>query len=168
MNRQQKEQSVSTLQGEFADNQASFLVGYKGLTVAELTQLRRALHPQGGSFKIAKVTLMKRALGEASSAYQELDPMLKNQIGFVFARQEAPAIAKILKNFAKDHDKLVMLGGVLENRLISKSGVEALAALPSREVLLAQLCGTLLAPVSSLARVLNLIAQKQTEEKQAS
>lgn len=161
MNRRQKEETVSSLQSALTDSQGSFLVEYKGLSVAELMNLRTSLRSQGGRFKVAKVTLMRRALQALPEDVQEgIAPHLKEQVGLVFAKDESPAIAKTLKEFAKEHAFLKLQVGLLEQKVLDKASVEALASLPSREVLLGQLCGTLQAPVSSFARVLTMVPTK--------
>ena len=174
MTRKDKEQEIAQLKTALSDNQASFLVGYKGLTVAQLSSLRRTLHAHGGAFKVSKVTLMKIAMQDAPSAYAKLEPYLKDQVGLVFSSKDTSALAKTLQNFAKDHDKLTILAGVYENSLLDKQGVHALATLPSKEVLLAQLCGVLQAPITNVARTLHMVplklvlALKAIEDKKTS
>jgi large subunit ribosomal protein L10 len=154
MNRQEKAQSIESLKGGL-QNQATFIVGYKGLTVAELTDLRRKLHKDGGSLQVAKVTLMDRAVSDLSAA-EQLKPYLHNQIAFVYAEKNSPAIAKVLFNFAKEHEKLQLIAGYLENQVITPAGVKAVASLPPREILLAMLLGTMKAPSQKLVMMLNL------------
>lgn len=173
MNRQQKEHVVETLKHDFENNQASFLVGYKGLNVAQVLQLRKSLRQQGGSFKVAKVTLMKRVVHDIPSV-EQLMPYFKDQVALVFAHQESPAIARILNDFAKENHQLTILAGCLDSKFLSKDNIKVLAHLPSKEVLLAQVCGTLKAPITGLAFVLNMLilrlafVLKKIEEKKAS
>jgi large subunit ribosomal protein L10 len=173
MNRQQKEHVVEALKHDFENSQASFLVGYKGLNVAQVFKLRKELRQQGGSFKVAKVTLMKRVANDIP-AIEQLMPFLKDQVALVFAQQESSAIAKLLYNFAKENQQLMVLAGCMDSFILDKESVKILASLPSREVLLSQVCGTLKAPITGLVYVLNMLilrlvfVLKKIEEKKAS
>ncbi len=164
MNRQEKELIIKDLKDSFSASPASFLVGYKGLTVAEVQTLRRKLREQGGVFKVTKARLMKRA-AEGVAGAQELSPYFKEQIAVVFARKEITPIAKTLVDFAKENKGLSVVVGSAEHEFLDSSAIKFMASLPSREVLLAQLCGVLMAPVASLARVVNSI--KEEAEKKA-
>lgn len=154
MNRQQKEQIITSLQQDLQSSNASFVVGYRGLTVAELLNLRRQLDKAKGKLQVAKITLIKRALADQGSAC-DLDSYLSDQIALVFAEGESPAVAKILCEFAKSHNKLKVIAGCYEDAVLTGQDVQAFASLPPREVLLAQLCGTLQAPITRLAGLLN-------------
>ncbi len=170
MNRQQKESVVSQLRKEFSHSEAAFLVGYRGLTVHQLERLRGDLRQKGGTFKITKARLMKLAV-EGLDGQQDLTPFFKNQVGLVFSTQETPAIAKVLNDFAKEHQALELVVGCLDKKVLQKNDVIRIASLPSREVLLAQVAGTLNAPISGLASVLNILivrllwTLKQVEEQ---
>ena len=173
MNREEKEQVVSSLKSELQNNQAAFVVGYKGLTVAQLTDLRRKLHQGGGAFQVAKVTLMERAIEESPSV-AGLKSYLGDQIGFVFAQKDSPAVAKVLFSFAKENEKFKLIAGCLEQQILTPEKIRAVASLPPREVLLAQLCGTLKAPSHKLVMMLNLmvvrvcfVLQQAAEKKSA-
>lgn len=154
MNRQQKEAVISSLKENFETSSASFVVGVNGLTVSQFETLKKDLRKEGGSLKVTKVRLMKRALDGASYA-QDLEPFLKEQIALVFAKQEAPSVAKVLCGFAKDHEKFAIVAGCMEDAVIDSAAVKTIASLPSREVLLAQLAGTLNAPIVGFASVLH-------------
>jgi large subunit ribosomal protein L10 len=173
MNRQQKEHVVEALKHDFENSHASFLVGYKGLNVAQVLMLRKQLRHQGGSFKVAKVTLMKRVAHDMPSI-EKLVPFFKDQVALVFAQQESPAIAKLLYDFAKENQQLMILAGCMDSVVLSKESVKILASLPSKEILLAQVCGTLRAPMFGLVSVLNMLilrlmfVLKKIEEKKAS
>ncbi len=160
MNRQQKELVVQLLRERFSESPASFIVGYKGLTVNQLQQLRSALRQRGAALKVAKARLMKLAVGDLEDS-QTLTPYLKDQIGIVFVSNKSPAnVAKVLNDFAKDHGSLRVVGGTVEGSFVDTAAISRIASLPSKEVLLAQLCGTLKAPLYRLAFVLNMqIAQ---------
>lgn len=156
MNRQQKELVVQLLRERFLQSPASFIVGYKGLTVNQLQELRSKLRQRGGALKVAKARLMKLAVGDLEDS-QVLTPYLKDQIGIVFTKDKSPAnIAKVLNDFAKDHEALRLVGGTVEGSFVDQSTIGRIASLPSKEVLLAQLCGTLKAPITRLVTVLDM------------
>jgi len=165
MNRHDKEQIVQELKTDFSSREASFLVSYKGLSVAQVQTLRRKLRAHGGEFKVAKARLMKRA-AEGVTGAEELSPYFKNQIALVFANKEVTPVAKILVEFSKENNALTLVVGCADKHLIELSEIKMLASLPSREILLAQLCGVLQAPIASLARVIKLI-QEQAEKQTA-
>ena len=156
MNRQQKESLIATLKDDFANAQASFLVGYKGLSVAQMQTLRREIRAKGGKLRIAKNRLVKRAVGEVDGACA-LESYLKDQLGVVFAADEFTEVAKVLSNFSKDNPALSLVVGCLESELIDKAKISQLATLPSKEVLLSQVCGTLQAPTVKFVNLLNVM-----------
>ncbi len=170
MNRQQKADVVQLLRAQFDQSAASFLVNYAGLTVAQMQRLRKQLLLCGGELKVAKARLMSKAL-ENSSVQCSLKPFLKSQIALVFGGSNSPAIAKVLHDFSKEYDALKLVAGCVENQLLNSAAIVQVASLPSREVLLAQLCGTLRAPMNKMALVLNMLllrlvwTLKQIEEK---
>lgn len=156
MNRQQKEAVVADVKNMLGQAEASFLVKYQGLNVKDVLSLRRALREKEAQFKVAKARLMKIAAQdiEGIDAFRE---SFKDQVGLVFALQDVPAVAKQLVAFAKDHKSLEVLSGFFEAQMLSKQEVEFLASLPTREVLLAQLAGTLQAPIANFARLLHTL-----------
>lgn len=171
MNRQQKELVVHLFRERFVQSPASFVVGYKGLTVNQLQTLRSELRKQGAAFKVTKARLIKIAVGDLEDA-QILTPYLKDQIGIVFVSDKSPAgVAKVLNDFAKDHQALQLVGGAVEGTFVDRSAIGRIASLPSKEVLVAQVCGLLKAPLSRLVGTLNMqVAQlplvlKQIAEK---
>jgi len=149
MNRQEKIELVESLKEAMQSSQASFLVEYKGLDVANIMSLREKLREQGGSFKVAKVTLIRRAI-DGIPELEGLRDFLNQQTALVFSQDEPPMVAKILHNFAKKHTGLQIKGGCFESRVLSKEAIEELATLPSRQELLAHVCGTIQAPASQL------------------
>ena len=175
MNRQQKEVVVELFHKDFLANKGTFFVNYSGLTVNQMQQLRRNLREKGGALKIAKMRLVRRALADVEGT-QELLSHCKNQLGVVFAYDaaEVSGIAKTLEDFAKKNESLGLVIGCVDAQLLDKKAIARIASLPSREVLLAQLCGTLNAPLTSFVFGLNsilvklLIALKEIEkQKQA-
>lgn len=165
MNKQQKQDVVQSLREQFQASPASFLVGYQGLTVADFTKLKRNLRTQGATLKVAKMRLVKRAIDGVEGA-DTLSPFCENQLGVVFAAQEPNAVAKVLYDFAKEKEKLVIVAGCIDKAFVDKEEITVLATLPSREVLLAQLFATMQAPLSQFLYILQELSGK--EEQQAS
>ena len=170
MNRQQKEATVQLLRDQFTQSSAAFVVGYSGLSVSQMQDLRSQLRKDGGVLKVAKARLLKRAVGDLEGG-PEWDPFLKEQIGVVFASDEAPAVAKVLSSFAKDNEALQLVVGRLDGQMLDQTGITRIASLPSKDVLRAQLCGTLQAPITRLVFGLNmqimqlLLVLKQVADK---
>lgn len=154
MNRQQKEAIVQNFSQQLNESKASFLVGYKGLTVAQLQALRGQLREVDGTFKVTKARLMKIAAQDIDGIDGFKDAF-KDQVGLVFVNGEVPTVAKALVKFAKGNEKLDIVSGFFESQTMTKDQISRLASLPSKEVLLAQLAGTLQAPVRNFAGVLN-------------
>lgn len=160
MNRNQKEVLVTELHEQMVQAEAAFLVNYQGLSVLQLQKLRAVLRKEGAVMQVAKARLMIRAVRNVGGC-ESFVPFLKNQVGLVFAKSNAPTVAKRIVDFAKDQQSLALVSGFFESRVWSKVEVESLAALPSREVLLAQLAQVLQAPIAGLARALDQIVQKE-------
>lgn len=154
MNRNEKQLIIDEVKNDFATAQASFLIGVKGLTVEAVQGLRKGLFAHGGKLKVTKNTLLKLATQDIAGL-EELAPYFKEQIAIVFADKDTPVIAKMLNDATKQNELLKIVIGSLNNKVINKSQIVALANLPSREILLAQVCGTLNAPITGFASVLN-------------
>jgi large subunit ribosomal protein L10 len=129
------------------------LTNYKGMTVPELSELRKRLRPSGAKFTVVKNTLLR--LAARDSGLPEFTAMLEGQVAIVAGSQDVCAAAKIIKNFNSEFSKPLIKGGVLDGAVLTSEQVIALADLPSREALLAQILGLLNAPASKLVRLLN-------------
>jgi large subunit ribosomal protein L10 len=172
MNRQQKESVVELFHKDFLTNKGTFFVNYAGLSVGQMQQLRRQLREKGGALKIAKMRLVKKALADVDGA-QGLLSHCKNQLGVVFAHDaaEISGVAKALNDFAKKNEAFGLVVGCVDAQVLDKAGISRIASLPSKEVLLAQLCGTLNAPLASFVGGLNsmlvklLVALKEIEKQ---
>ncbi len=156
--RPEKVAVVEEVKQKFTDADGVMLTEYRGLDVGALAQLRRALRDAGGEYKIYKNTLVRRA---AQDVGLEIDDLLIGPTAIAFVGERADgsagdvaAVAKALKEFAKTNDSLVIKGGVLDDQLLGAEDLKALAELPSREVLLAQLAGALQAPMAKFAGLL--------------
>lgn len=159
MNRQEKETVITGLKKNFADSVGLFLIGYQGVTVAQLQRLRSSLRKNQGQLKVAKVRLVKRAI-EGLPGSDELAPLLKEQVALVFVGKESPAIAKVIYDFSKEVEALKVVAGYLDEHVVPASMVTRIASLPSREVLLAQVCGTIKAPMSRCVGVFSSLQHK--------
>jgi large subunit ribosomal protein L10 len=131
-----------------------FVVDYTGLKVDKFTELRKRLKNAGAEVHVYKNRLVKKA-AERASLPVELADALKGQSAVVTGAQDVCAAAKIMKTFSDEFEKPQIKAGVLDGKYLSADGIKALADLPSREVLLAQLLGVLQAPASKLVRLLN-------------
>ncbi|NQU42452.1 50S ribosomal protein L10 [bacterium] len=139
-------------------SQSVVLVLYKGLTVAEMQDLRRQLRESGSELKVVKNRLAKRAL--LDSGCEALDEVLSGPTAMAFGYSDATAPAKICSKFAVTHDELQVLGGLLDKRRIGLDKIQALAKLPSREELLSQMASTLMAPARQMATALKQAMSK--------
>ena len=140
---------------------SAVVVDYRGLTVAQDTELRKALRQAGVSYKGYKNTLIKRAA--EGTEFAALDPNLEGPTAIAVSKDDATAPARVLAEFAKKADKLEIKGGVIEGTYYDAKGMQVIATIPSREVLLGKLLGSIQSPITNLARVLNQIAEKQAE-----
>jgi large subunit ribosomal protein L10 len=136
---------------------ASVVAEYRGLTVAQMAELRRNLRAAGGDFKVFKNTLVKRAI--AGTQHEALDGLLSGPTGIAFVQGDVSAVAKALKSFADANPALVIKGGVLDGASLDAATLKALASLPSREVMLAKLAGLIQAPMASLAGLMKAVPQ---------
>jgi large subunit ribosomal protein L10 len=136
---------------------ASIVSEYRGLSVAELADLRHALTAVGGDYKIFKNTLVRRAID--GGEYQPLAEYLSGPSALTFVQGDISAVAKALRDFSRANPHLVIKGGLADGSLLSSSDLAALADLPSREVLLARLAGAIAAPMTQMAGLLKALPQ---------
>ena len=150
VSREKKEQLVSWYTDLFSRSSAAILTDYRGLTMADISQLRRKLQEAQSEYHVIKNRLMKLVLTEAELPVPE--DLLKGPTATGFCFEEAPAMAKVLVDFSKESKILVNQGGILGDRIISADEVTALAELPPREILLAQVLGTIQGPAGGISR----------------
>jgi len=136
---------------------ASVVTEYRGLSVAELAELRRSLAAAGGDYKIFKNTLVRLAV--AGSPHEPLGDLLTGPTAIAFVHGDVSAVAKALRDFGRGNPHLVVKGGILDGGVLSPAQLGALAELPSRDVLLAQIAGTVAAPLTQLAGLLKALPQ---------
>ncbi len=173
LTRKKKEEIVGDLHEKLSKASAAVLTDFKGLTVAEITELRDALAEQNIEYKVVKNTLMKIACKETDA--EVLEPFLQGTCAIAIGYDDPTVPAKILKKFSKENEKLKIKAGVLGSKLLNADEVLAIADLPSREELLARLVGVLIAVPTGLVTVLSgvprsfvgvLAALKQKKEEQ--
>ncbi len=157
LNRQEKTVVVEEISAEVAKAQSIVIAEYRGLDVASVTVLRKKARESGVYLRVLKNTLARRAV--AGTPFEELSAQLTGPLIYGISTDPVSA-AKVLSDFAKTNDKLVLKGGALPNSLMNVEGVKALASLPSREELLAKLLGTMQAPVAQFVRTLNEVPTK--------
>ncbi len=153
--RSDKTEAVEALRNRFKESASLVLFDYRGLSVAQMTTLRRQTREAGVRLSVVKNTLAERAV--EGTDFAELRGRLLGPISIATTDGDPAAPAKVLKEFTKEASAGEIKGGVLDGRFIEATEVEALADLPSREVLLAKLLGTLQAPVAGLPRVLHAV-----------
>ena len=153
-----KQPIVDKIAEEIKDAQSVVLVDYRGLTVAQDTELRKQLREAGVIYKVYKNTMMKRAF--EGTEFAALDDCLEGPSAIAISKDDATAPARILYKFAQDAPALELKGGVVEGTAYDVAGISELAKIPSRDELISKLLGSLQSPITNLARVLNQIAEK--------
>ena len=161
-----KKQIVGEITEKFKTSASTVVVDYRGLNVAEITELRKQLREAGVEFQVLKNTLTRRATAEAGVT--DLDEHLVGPTAIAFSPEDAVAAAKVLHKFAKANDKLELKAGIVEGKVVGVDEIKALADLPSREGLLSMLLSVLQAPMRNFALAVKAVADKQESgEEQA-
>ena len=164
LTRSEKEAVIKEVTGLAAKAQTLVMAEYRGVTVADMTKLRSEARSNGVALSVLKNTLARRAV--AGSGFEVAADQMTGPLIYGFS-EDAVAAAKVVADFAKTNDKLVIRGGVYGGKALDANGVKQLASIPSKEVLLAQLCGLLMSPVSRTAVVLGALAAKKGEGEAA-
>ena len=151
MNREEKSELVATLNGTFKQTELVVVTHNQGLTVAETTDLRRKTRNAGAGFRVTKNRLTRLAL--VGTKFQGLDKLFTGPTAIAYSKDPVAA-AKVVVDFAKANEKLVILGAALGDKVLDAEGVKALAALPSLDQLRAKLLGMLQTPATRIASVL--------------
>jgi large subunit ribosomal protein L10 len=160
LNVEDKKAIVADVGAQLAAAQTVVLAEYRGIPVEQLTKLRASARDQGVYLRVLKNTLARRA-----AQGTQFEPLADSMVGpLIYGISADPiASAKVLQNFAKTQDQLVIKAGLYNGKLLDVAGVKALATIPSRDELLSQLLGVMLAPVSAMARVLGAVAAQKAE-----
>ncbi|MDD2978461.1 MAG: 50S ribosomal protein L10 [Hespellia sp.] len=160
-----KQPIVAAISEEIKDAEAIVLVDYRGLTVAEDTELRKQLREAGIVYKVHKNTMIKRAF--EGTDFTALDEYLEGPSAIAISKEDATAPARIICKFAKTAKALEVKAGVVSGTFYDQDGLTALSTIPSRDELLSKLLGSIQSPITNLARVLNQIAEKGGEAVEA-
>ena len=160
LNVEDKKAIVADVGAQLAAAQTVVLAEYRGIPVEQLTKLRASARDQGVYLRVLKNTLARRA-----TQGTQFEPLADSMVGpLIYGISADPiASARVLQNFAKTQDQLVIKAGLYNGKLLDVAGVKALATIPSRDELLSQLLGVMLAPVSAMARVLGAVAAQKAE-----
>jgi large subunit ribosomal protein L10 len=153
-----KEISESSIKQNIKDSESVFVIKYSGLSSPDICSLRQALHKANASLFVVRNTIARRALKECNR--QDLVKTIDGPCGFVFVKEEPVGVSKILCDFTKDHEPLKLEGGFLQERILDKKDIEALAKLPSIDVLRAQVVGALKSPINGVVMVLSQTLRK--------
>lgn len=140
---------------------SAVVVDYRGLTVAQDTDLRKQLREAGIAYKVYKNTMIKRAA--EGTDFAALEPSLEGPTALAVSKDDATAPARVLAKFAKTASKLEIKGGIVEGAYYDAAGMQVISSIPSREELLGRLLGSMQSPITNFARVLNQIAEKGAE-----
>jgi large subunit ribosomal protein L10 len=159
LNVQDKKAIVADVGAQLAGAQTVVLAEYRGIPVEQLTKLRASARDQGVYLRVLKNTLARRA-----AQGTQFEPLADSMVGpLIYGISADPiASAKVLQNFAKTQDKLVITAGSYNGKLLDVAGIKSLASIPSRNELLSQMLGVMLAPVSAMARVLGAVAAQKS------
>jgi large subunit ribosomal protein L10 len=160
LNRSEKESVVKEVADLVSTAQTLVLAEYRGITVADMTRLRVDARSKGVTLSVLKNTLARRAV--AGSEFDIVSSKMTGPLIYGFS-EDAIAAAKVIAEFAKTNDKLVIRGGASAGKALDVDQVKQLASVPSKEVLLAQLCGLLMSPISRTAVVLGALANQKSE-----
>ncbi|MEK4762424.1 50S ribosomal protein L10 [Viridibacillus sp. FSL E2-0187] len=157
-----KQAVVQEIADKFKSAASVVVVDYRGLSVAQVTELRKQLREAGVEFKVYKNTLVRRATAEVEQ--EELNEFLTGPNAIAFSTEDVIAPAKIINNFAKANEQLEIKAGLIEGTFASAEDVKALAELPSREGLLSMLLSVLQAPVRNFALATKAVAEQKEEQ----
>lgn len=152
---------VQEISDSIKDAQSVVIVDYRGLTVAEDTQLRKQLREAGVTYKVYKNTFMNFAF--KGTEFESLSDVLEGPNAIAISTTDATAPARILAEFAKKAPALEIKAGVVEGNFYDTEGMKTISSIPSREVLLSRLLGSMQSPVANFARVIKQIAEKDGE-----
>lgn len=160
--REQKQQLVSEIATKLSESKSTVVVDYRGLSVAEVTELRKQLREANVEFKVYKNTLTRRAADQVELS--QLNEVLVGPTAVAFSNEDVIAPAKVINEFAKKHEALEIKAGVIEGQVASVEDVKALAELPSRDGLLSMLLSVLQAPMRNFALATKAVADQKEEQ----
>lgn len=159
---EQKQQHVEVIAEQIKNSVSTVLVDYRGLTVSQVTELRKQLRDAGIEFKVYKNTMVRRAA--ESQGLSELNEFLVGPSAIAFSNEDVIMPAKIIHEFSKKHEALEIKAGVIEGSFVPAEDVKSIASLPSRDGLLSMLLSVLQAPVRNFAYAVKAIGEKEEQE----
>ena len=162
---QEKQRQVAEVAAKLRECSCTIVTDYRGLNVAQMTELRKQMREAGVEFRVIKNTLIRRATAEAQLS--ELDSVLTGPTAIAFSKDDVVAPAKILTEFAKKNEQLQLKAGIVEGRIVDVKQIQALADLPSREGLLSMLLSVLQAPIRNFALAVKAVADQREGQAQA-
>lgn len=154
----QKAAIVAEISEQIKDADSIVVVDYRGLTVAQDTQLRKSLREAGVVYKVYKNTFITSAI--KGTDFEGIAPLLEGPTAIAIGKEDATAPARVIAKFAKDAKALEIKGGVVEGNIYDVKGIEKIATIPSRDELISKLLGSLQSPITNFARVMNQLAEK--------
>ena len=163
--KQQKQQIIDEIKGKLETAQSAVVIDYMGINVAEADAMRKKLREAGVDYTVYKNTLMKRAID--GTEFAPLADVLEGPSAIAISSEDATAPARVLNEIIKDFKKMEFKAGVVEGTFYDKAGIEKIADIPSREVLIAKFMGSIQSPIANLARVLNQIAESKNGAAEA-
>lgn len=159
---EQKQQLVEEIADKFSNAKTAVLVDYRGLNVAEVTELRKQLREAGVDYKVYKNTMTRRATEKAG--FEGLHDILVGPTAIAFSDEDVVAPAKVIGGFSKDHEALEIKGGIVEGEIATLDQINELSNLPSHDGLVSMLLSVLQAPVRNFAYATKAIAEQKEEE----
>jgi len=162
--REEKVQIVNEIVEKLQNSKSTVVTDYRGLNVAQVTELRKKCREAGVEFKVYKNTLTRRATAEAGLT--DLDAVLTGPTAIAFSKEDEIAAAKVLSDFAKANEALEIKGGVMEGKVLSVDEVKAIASLPNREGLLSMLLSVLQAPIRNFALAVKAVGDQKDRIRQ--
>ena len=160
---EKKQELVNQIAEEIKASTSVVIADYRGLNVAEVTELRNNMRNEGLTFKVYKNSLVRRAMEQAG--IEGLDEVLTGPNSFAFSTDDAVAPARVLNDFAKEHENLELKAGVIEGKVADHAEIKAIASLPSREGLLSMLLSVLTAPMRNTALAVKAVADQKAEQE---
>ena len=160
---ERKQELVNQIAEEIKASSSVVIADYRGLNVAEVTELRNNMRNEGLTFKVYKNSLVRRAMEQAG--IEGLEEVLTGPTAFAFSTDDAVAPARVLNDFAKEHENLELKAGVIEGKVADQAEIKAIATLPSREGLLSMLLSVLTAPMRNTALAVKAVADQKAEQE---
>ena len=155
--KQQKQLIIDEIKGKLESAKAAVVIDYMGITVAQADSMRKKLREANVDYTVYKNTLVKRAI--AGTEWEALGEVLEGPSGFAFSYEDATAPARVLNESIKEYKKMEFKGGVVEGAVYGKEDMQAIANIPSREVLISKFMGSIQSPIANFARVVQQIAE---------